>query len=68
MSSGSYGNTGIAAEGIGSKPIPLSAYEKIFLGWSNYALVDFGQSASIKRGAGECQYQAGAAAGSACYR
>ena len=35
-SSGSYGNTGIASEGIGSKPIPMSAYEKIFLGWSDY--------------------------------
>jgi len=50
MSSGSYGNTGIADEGIGSKPIPLSAYEKIFLGWSNYALVNYGQKASIKLG------------------
>jgi len=31
-SSGSYGSTGEPAEGIGSKPIPMSAYEKIFLG------------------------------------
>ena len=36
-SSGSYGSTGKPADGIGSKPIPMSAYEKIFLGWSNYA-------------------------------
>ncbi len=28
----------------------MSAYEKIFLGWSNYAMVDYGQSASIKLG------------------
>jgi immune inhibitor A len=49
-SSGSYGSTGIPAEGIGSKPIPMSAYEKIFLGWSNYALVNFNQKASVKLG------------------
>lgn len=49
-SSGSYGSTGNPAEGIGSKPIPMSAYEKIFLGWSNYALVDYGQQASLKLG------------------
>lgn len=48
MSSGSYGNTGVASEGIGSKPIPLSAYEKIFLDWSNAAVVDYGESASVK--------------------
>jgi immune inhibitor A len=50
MSSGSYGNTGIAEEGIGSKPIPMSAYEKIFLGWSNYEVVGYGQQASLKLG------------------
>ena len=49
-SSGSYGSTGIAADGIGSKPIPMSAYEKIFLGWSDYAVVDHGENASIKLG------------------
>jgi len=49
-SSGSYGSTGNPAEGIGSKPIPMSAYEKIFLGWSNYAVVDYGQQASLKLG------------------
>ena len=49
-SSGSYGSTGIPADGIGSKPIPMSAYEKIYLGWSNYALVDYGQQASLKLG------------------
>lgn len=50
MSSGSYGNTGVAAEGIGSKPIPMSAYEKIFLGWSDYTVVNYNQKASIKLG------------------
>jgi immune inhibitor A len=49
-SSGSYGSTGIPEEGIGSKPIPMSAYEKIFLGWSNYELVGYGQKASVKLG------------------
>jgi len=49
-SSGSYGSTGIPAEGIGSKPIPMSAYEKIYLGWSNYQVVGFGQQASVKLG------------------
>jgi immune inhibitor A len=49
-SSGSYGSTGIAAEGIGSKPVPMSAYEKIFLDWSNYQLVGPGQQASLKLG------------------
>lgn len=49
-SSGSYGNTGIPAEGIGSKPIPMSAYEKIFLGWSDYTVIGYGQKASVKLG------------------
>ena len=49
-SSGSYGSTGMAADGIGSKPIPMSAYEKIFLDWSNYQLVGAGQQASVKLG------------------
>jgi len=49
-SSGSYGSTGVAADGIGSKPIPMSAYEKIFLDWSNYQVVGYKQSASVKLG------------------
>jgi immune inhibitor A len=49
-SSGSYGSTGIPEEGIGSKPVPMSAYEKIFLGWSNYHLFFAGQRASVKLG------------------
>lgn len=49
-SSGSYGSTGIPADGIGSKPIPMSALEKIQLGWSNYQLVGPGQPASVKLG------------------
>jgi immune inhibitor A len=49
-SSGSYGSTGNPAEGIGSKPISMSAYEKIFLGWSNVEVVGYGQKASVKLG------------------
>ncbi len=49
-SSGSYGSTGAPEDGIGSKPIPMSAYEKIFLGWSSYQLVGAGQKASVKLG------------------
>ena len=49
-SSGSYGSTGIPSEGIGSKPVPMSAYEKIFLDWSNYEVVQPGKQASTKLG------------------
>ena len=49
-SSGSYGSTGNPADGIGSKPVPMSAYEKIFLGWSDYTTVGYGQKASVKLG------------------
>jgi len=49
-SSGSYGSTGQPADGIGSKPIPMSALEKIQLGWSNYQLFGFSQKASVKLG------------------
>ena len=49
-SSGSYGSTGLPQDGIGSKPIPMSALEKIQLEWSNYQLVFPGQQASLKLG------------------
>ncbi len=49
-SSGSYGSTGKPEDGIGSKPIPMSAYEKIFLGWSNYQVVGYGQRAAVRLG------------------
>ncbi len=49
-SSGSYGSTGRPEEGIGSKPVPMSAFEKIFLGWSNYEIVAPGQQKSVKLG------------------
>lgn len=47
---GSYGSSGIPADGLGSKPVPMSAYEKIFLGWSDYTLIGYGQKASVKLG------------------
>jgi len=52
-SSGSYGNSGIPADGIGSRPVHMSAYEKIFLGWSNYELAFAGQTRSMKVGPAE---------------
>jgi immune inhibitor A len=52
-SSGSYGSTGRPEEGIGSKPIHMSAYEKLFLGWSNYTTVDYDQRAEVKLGPAE---------------
>jgi len=52
-SSGSYGSTGKPADGIGSKPIHMSAYEKLFLGWSNYQAVNYDQKADVKLGPAE---------------
>jgi immune inhibitor A len=49
-SSGSYGSTGIPSEGVGSKPVGMSAYEKILLDWSNYELTGPAQQASLKLG------------------
>jgi immune inhibitor A len=49
-SRGSYGSTGIPADGIGTKPVSMSAYEKIQLGWSNYTVVGYQQMASVKLG------------------
>jgi len=51
MSSGSYLNDGTID--LGSRPGHFGAYEKIFLGWSNYALVGYGQEASLKLGPAE---------------
>jgi immune inhibitor A len=41
-SSGSYGNSGRPRDGIGTKPTHMSALEKLFLNWSNFAAVNFG--------------------------
>jgi immune inhibitor A len=50
---GSYGSSGKPADGIGTKPVHMSAYEKLFLGWSNFRSVDFGQKASLRLGPAE---------------
>ena len=52
-SQGSYGSTGKPADGIGTKPIHMSAYEKIYLGWSNFTVVGYGQKATVKLGPAE---------------
>jgi len=49
-SRGSYGSSGKAEDGIGTKPVSMSAYEKLFLDWSNYQVVGFGQVAAVKLG------------------
>jgi len=49
-SSGSYGSTGKPEDGIGTKPISMSALEKIQLGWSNYQVVGYQERASLKLG------------------
>src|SRR5699024_4261290 len=36
MSQGSYGNNGVAAEGIGDRPFHMNAWDKIQLGWLDY--------------------------------
>lgn len=52
-SSGSYGSSGKPADGIGTKPTHMSAYEKLFLGWSNYQVVNYDQKAEVKLGPAE---------------
>lgn len=53
MSSGSYGNSGRPRDGIGTKPIHMSALEKILLGWSNLAVVNFGEDTRLNLGPAE---------------
>jgi immune inhibitor A len=53
MSSGSYGSSGKPKDGIGTKPIQFSAFEKIFLGWSNLAVVNFGENTTVNLGPAE---------------
>lgn len=52
-SSGSYGASGKPEDGIGSRPIHMSALEKIMLGWSNYVVVPYGVNAGVKLGPAE---------------
>jgi immune inhibitor A len=52
-SSGSYGSSGKPKDGIGSKPVQMSAYEKLYLGWSNFATVNFGDPTTLILGPAE---------------
>jgi immune inhibitor A len=53
MSSGSYGNTGKPADGIGGEPIHMGAWEKFQLGWLSYDVVGYGQQRQLKLGPAE---------------
>ncbi|MGY1785152.1 immune inhibitor A domain-containing protein [Geodermatophilus sp. SYSU D00698] len=50
MSSGSYGNSGRPADGIGTKPIHMGAWEKLQLGWLDYEVVQPGARANTRLG------------------
>jgi immune inhibitor A len=52
-SSGSYGSSGKPKDGIGTAPTDMSAYEKLFLGWSNYKTVNYNQKADVRLGPAE---------------
>lgn len=53
MSSGSYGNSGVPAEGIGTKPMHMGAWEKFQLGWLTYDVAFAGQKSEHKLGPAE---------------
>jgi len=52
MSYGEYTGTGTPG-GTEDRPVHMSAFEKIFLGWSNERVVPFGERQSIKLGPAE---------------
>ncbi len=52
-SSGSYGSSGKAADGIGTKPVHLGNYEKFQLGWLNYRVTFAGLKSSYRLGPSE---------------
>lgn len=52
-SSGSYGSSGKPADGIGTFPTHMSAYEKIYLGWSNLKVVNYDETKKVKLGPAE---------------
>ncbi|MGB7817998.1 MAG: immune inhibitor A domain-containing protein [Ornithinibacter sp.] len=53
MSSGSYGNTGKPEDGIGGEPTDMGNYEKWFLGWLDYDVVQPGEKKTLKLGPAE---------------
>ncbi|MGY1672351.1 immune inhibitor A domain-containing protein [Geodermatophilus sp. SYSU D00710] len=50
MSSGSYGNSGEPADGIGTRPTHMGAWEKLQLGWLDYEVVRPGATANVRLG------------------
>lgn len=50
MSSGSYGNSGEPADGIGTEPIHMGVWEKLQLGWLDYEVVQPGARANTRLG------------------
>ena len=52
-SSGSYGSSGVPAEGIGQRPTHMSALEKIMLGWSNYEVAGGDVQTAVRLGPAE---------------
>ncbi|NIZ91782.1 immune inhibitor A domain-containing protein [Kineococcus rubinsiae] len=53
MSSGSYGNSGRPADGIGTEPMHMGAWEKLQLGWLNHETVAPGAKVNTKLGPAE---------------
>ena len=50
MSSGSYGNDGTPAEGIGDRPFHMNGWDKFQLGWLNYEVAVAGTKSEHKLG------------------
>jgi immune inhibitor A len=50
MSSGSYGNSGAPADGIGTRPVHMGAWEKLQLGWLDHEVVAPGARADTRLG------------------
>jgi immune inhibitor A len=50
MSSGSYGNNGTPAEGIGNRPFHMNGWDKFQLGWLNYEVARAGEKSEHKIG------------------
>ena len=50
MSSGSYGNNGTPAEGIGDRPFHMNGWDKFQLGWLNYEVARAGAKSEHKLG------------------
>jgi len=50
MSSGSYGSSGVPADGIGSKPVHFGNWEKFQLGWLDYDVAFAGATSVHKLG------------------